>query len=95
MKRNLDKYEKDILESFEKGEWKEIKGIKKEINRHKSYAKAAIKKDKRINIRISHKDLESLQQIAMEEGIPYQTVISSVLHKYVSGRLVEIKKRNG
>lgn len=95
MKRNLDKYEKDILESFEKGEWKEIKGIKKEINRHKNYAKAAIKKDKRINIRISHKDLESLQQIAMEEGIPYQTVISSVLHKYVSGRLVEIKKRNG
>jgi predicted DNA binding CopG/RHH family protein len=94
MTKKLDKYEKEILESFEKGEWQEIKNMKKEIKKYTSYAKATIKKDKRINIRISQKDLESLQKIAMEEGIPYQTMISSVLHKYVNGRLVESKKRN-
>jgi predicted DNA binding CopG/RHH family protein len=94
MTKKLDKYEKEILESFEKGEWQEIKNMKKEIKKYTRYAKATIKKDKRINIRISQKDLESLQKIAMEEGIPYQTMISSVLHKYVNGRLVESKKRN-
>ncbi|GAB4219465.1 MAG: CopG family antitoxin [Spirochaetota bacterium] len=93
MTKKLKKYERDILKSFEKGQWQEVSEIKKEKKNHLSYAKAAIKKDKRINIRISQNDLESLQKIAMEEGIPYQTMISSVLHKYVNGKLVEVKKR--
>ena len=53
------------------------------------YAKATFKKDRRVNIRISGKDLEAIQKRAVEEGIPYQTLIASLLHKYVSGRLVE------
>ena len=53
------------------------------------YAEATFKKDRRINIRISQKDLDAIQMRALEEGIPYQTLIASVLHKYLSGRLIE------
>ncbi len=60
-----------------------------ELERYRQYARATFKKDMRVNIRISRKDLEALQKRALEEGIPYQTLMASVLHKYVSGRLVE------
>ena len=89
MKHKLDKEEKDILRSFEKGEWKEIPGMNDEIKHHIEYAKATHRKDKRVNIRISEKDLASIQKKALEEGIPYQTLISSLIHKYVNGRLVD------
>ncbi len=92
MKNKLDKYEKDIVNSFENDEWKEIPGMKKEIAQHENYAKASLKKDKRINIRISQRDLESIQRKAVEEGIPYQTLLSSLIHKYVNGKLVEKDK---
>ena len=88
----LNEEEKDLLESFEKGEWQPIQDKEKEINRYSSYAKATLKKDKRINIRISEKDLESIQNIAVEEGIPYQTLISSLIHKFVTGKMIESKK---
>jgi len=83
----LDKEEKDILQSIEKGEWRSVKNVKREIKRHVEYAKATFRKDKRVNIRISQKDLNAIQTRALEEGIPYQTLMSSVLHKYVSGKL--------
>ena len=85
----LDKYEKDILESYENDEWTEVPDVKNEIKKHTAYAKSTTRKDKRVNIRMSQRDLESLQRKALEEGIPYQTLISSLLHKYVNGRLVE------
>ena len=88
-KIKLDKEEKEILESFESGEWQSVKKLKKEIEKHQQYARATLKKDKRVNIRISSKDLEELRTIAMEDGIPYQTLISSILHRFVNGRLVE------
>jgi predicted DNA binding CopG/RHH family protein len=88
-KIKLDKEEKKILESFESGEWRSVKNLEKEIEKHRQYARATLFKDKRINIRISSKDLEELQAIAIEDGIPYQTLISSILHRYVNGRLVE------
>ena len=53
------------------------------------YAKATFRKDRRLNIRLSSKDLEAIQKRALAEGLPYQTLISSVLHKYASGRLKE------
>lgn len=90
--KKLNEEEKAILDSFEKGEWQPIKDREKEIDRYSSYAKATLKKDKRINIRISDKDLESIQNIAIEEGIPYQTLISSLIHKFVTGKLSESKK---
>jgi predicted DNA binding CopG/RHH family protein len=89
MKNKSDKYEKDILDSYEKDEWVEVDDMKKEIKKHASYARATVRKDKRVNIRISQKDLESIQRRALEEGIPYQTLISSLIHKYNTGRLVE------
>lgn len=89
MKNKLNKEEKDILNGFEKGEWQNVPNMKNEIQRHVEIARATHRKDKRINIRISEKDLDLIQRRALEEGIPYQTLISSLIHKYVSGRLVD------
>jgi predicted DNA binding CopG/RHH family protein len=85
----LEKEEKEILESVERGEWRSAKEVKRERGRFSQYAKATFRKDRRLNIRISSRDLEAIQKRALEEGLPYQTLISSLLHKYASGRLRE------
>jgi predicted DNA binding CopG/RHH family protein len=85
--------EKEILASFERGEWKPVRNQKGEIARFRAAAEATLLKDKRVNIRISSRDLEGLQAKAAEEGVPYQTLMASVLHKFVSGRLVETQSR--
>ena len=81
--------EQQILEAFEAGTFKSVltPKRKKELQ---AIAEETFKKDKRINIRISSRDLESLQRRALEQGIPYQTLVSSVLHKYVSGGLHDL-----
>jgi predicted DNA binding CopG/RHH family protein len=84
----LDREEQEILESFEKGEWQSV-GDPTRLAQLRSYAKATLAKDKRITLRISSLDLDAIQAKAIEEGIPYQTLISSILHKYITGRLVE------
>ena len=76
---------------MDRDEWRTVARIRKGRSRFQSYAEATFRKDKRINIRISGKDLLAIQKRALEEGIPYQTLISSLLHKYVSGRLIEKK----
>ena len=81
--------EREVLRAVEADEWRPVRDKKGEISRYSDYATATFRKDRRINIRISTKDLEALQKRALEEGIPYQTLVSSVLHKYVSGRLAE------
>lgn len=86
-------YEEDILSSFERGELQSVPNLKDEIDRYASLAAATLSKDKRINIRLSSRDLEDIQMRAAEEGMPYQTLIASVLHKYASGRLVETVSR--
>ena len=85
----LDRQERALLKAVERGEWKSTAQLTRERKQYQEYAKATFKKDRRVNIRISSKDLEAIQHRAIEEGIPYQTLISSLLHKYVSGRLVE------
>ena len=92
-KTKLDKEEQDILDSFERGEWKPVANRRQEIARHVAYARNTLAKDKRVNIRISSKDLEELQAIAVEDGMPYQTLMASVLHRFVSGRFVETSSR--
>ena len=82
--------EKDILESVERGEWKSVGRGKRERSRYARYAKATFRKDRRLNIRLSSKDLEAIQKRALEEGVPYQTLIASLLHKYASGRLRDV-----
>ena len=84
-----DANEKDILESVEQGEWRSVKGAKRDPGRYARYARATFRKDRRLNIRLSSKDLEAIQKRALEEGLPYQTLISSLLHKYAAGRLKE------
>jgi len=86
----MDADEKDLLESVERGEWKSAKGGKRERARYSRYAKATFRKDRRLNIRLSSKDLEAIQKRALAEGLPYQTLISSLLHKYAAGRLKEV-----
>ena len=81
--------EQEILDAFEAGTLKRSAKAKVEIKRHQEYAAATFQKDRRINIRISSKDLRSLQKRALQEGLPYQTLIASLLHKFVEGRLVE------
>src|SRR5687768_18612072 len=86
----IDADEKELLESVERGEWKSAGGGKRERARFSRYAKATFKKDRRLNIRLSSKDLEAIQKRALAEGLPYQTLIASLLHKYAAGRLKEI-----
>jgi predicted DNA binding CopG/RHH family protein len=90
----LDKEEKEILEFFERGEWKQVKDLKAEIKKHQEYARKTLKKDKRVNIRISSKDLEEIQALSAENGIPYQTLMSSILHRYVNGGLIDKPRPN-
>ncbi len=61
-------------------------------NLMKAAAETAIK-DYRINVRISKRDVEALKTKALEDGIPYQTLVTSILHKYVTGRLKESKTK--
>jgi predicted DNA binding CopG/RHH family protein len=91
-KTGLDDEEKGILDSYERGEWRPVKNPKQEIKKLHEYARNTLQKDKRINIRMSSKDLNQVQVIAAQEGIPYQTLISSIIHKYVSGYLTEKKR---
>jgi len=88
-KVKLDAEEKEILRDFDKGEFKSVITPKRK-KQLAAAAKETFKKDKRINIRISSHDLEALQRRALEEGIPYQTFVSSILHKYISGSLYDI-----
>ena len=88
MNNKLNKEEKKLLESYENDEWVSISSPSA-IAKYKAAAKSTFKKDKRVNIRISEMDLELIQERALIEGLPYQTLMSSVLHKYVTGRLTE------
>lgn len=85
----LDTDEKELLDSVERGEWRPARALKRARSQYSRYAKATFRKDRRLNIRISTKDLEAIQKRALEEGLPYQTLIASLLHKYASGRLRE------
>ncbi|OAI17304.1 hypothetical protein A1507_10995 [Methylomonas koyamae] len=85
----LDEFEQEILDAYEQGELVSNSPAKTDLSKFKAAASATFIKDKRVNIRLSSPDLMDIQARALEEGIPYQTLIASVLHKYVSGRLTE------
>ena len=83
-----DAYETDILSAYEDGRLKSV-ATRAELAKFKSAARATAIKDRRVNIRLSTGDLQDIQARALAEGLPYQTLIASVLHKYVTGRLSE------
>jgi predicted DNA binding CopG/RHH family protein len=91
MKSRLTEEEQEILDSFERGEWVPVRDLSKRKRELIRYARNTLKKDKRLNIRISERDLNELQKRAVSEGLPYQTFVSSIIHKYVNGKLVEAK----
>lgn len=88
-KTKLGKDESELLKSFERGEWKPVKDLEAEKKKAVEAAHATFRKDRRVNIRICSKDIDGIRKKALEEGIPYQTLIASVLHKYAAGRLKE------
>ena len=85
----LDSEEKDIVESYDNDKWKSVKNFDKEKQVHAQYARNTSLKNKRINIRITERDFLSLKEKSQIEGIPYQSLISSILHKYINGTLKE------
>jgi len=85
----LSEEEKKLLKSVENGEWKQIPNFKRNAKQFQQAAQATLKKDKRVNIRMTERDLVHLRKKAMQEGLPYQTLISSILHKYINGRFTE------
>ena len=88
MKNKLSKEEQDILNSYENDAWVSVANAS-DIANYREIAKTTFKKNKRVNIRLSEFDLELLQEKALIEGLPYQTLMSSILHKYVTGRFTE------
>ena len=88
MKR-IDNEEKELLKSYDRAEWISTDNFQEQRKRYQRYARNTFLKNKRINIRLSERDLINIKAKSLEEGIPYQSLISSVLHKYLTGRLVE------
>jgi predicted DNA binding CopG/RHH family protein len=84
-----DRKEKEMLASLERGEWKSVKNLHEEIKKARAAAVATAKKDARMNLRISRRDMIALKSKALKEGIPYQTLVAGIIHKYVEGRLRE------
>lgn len=83
-------FEIEVIDAYESGKLKSV-ASKAEISRLKAAARATGIKDRRVNIRLSAGDLQDIQVTALAEGMPYQTLIASILHKYVTGRLEERK----
>jgi predicted DNA binding CopG/RHH family protein len=83
----IDQEEKDLMSSIENDEWQPVKNIDQEKEKAVAAARNTLKKDKRINLRLTQKDYHQIQIKAIEEGIPYQTLISSLVHKYLNGSL--------
>lgn len=89
VKYTLDEEEQEILDAFESGEIQPLSNANEEIEKHKKYAANTFKKDKKISIHLASRDLVALQKLALSKGIPYQTFISSLLHKFADGRYLE------
>lgn len=83
------KQEQALSRSVERGEWHSVKNLAIEKRRAQDYARATFTKDRRLNIRISSRDLDAIKIKALQDGIPYQTLTASIIHKYVTGRLIE------
>jgi len=86
----LDKEEKEILEAFEAGKLKRMKGFEKEKEKYQQYARHTFSKPRSINIRLSERDLQKIRALAAEKGLPYQTFISSLLHQFSSRRTGDV-----
>ena len=87
--KGLDRYERQVLSAYESGKLKPAVTSETSLRRYREYARATLTKNRRVNIRVSTQDVSDIQARAVEEGMPYQTLMASVLHKFATGRLVE------
>lgn len=85
----LDREEKELLKSLEAGEWQSVPNIEQEKKRYQNIARQTLNKIKRVNLRMTEKDFDLAQVQAIEAGIPYQTFLASIVHRYLTGQLVE------
>jgi len=83
----LNKEERQLEKEIESGDWKAVPNLAEEIKKYQKYASNTLNKNKKINIRITDWDYEKIKIKAVSEGLPYQTLISSIIHKYVTGQL--------
>ncbi len=91
----MDEEERELLASINNDEWRSVKNFKEEKIKAELAARNTLKKDKRINLRLSQKDYYQIQVKAIEEGVPYQTLISSIIHKYLNGSLTPKSSEQG
>ncbi|MCI5145222.1 MAG: antitoxin [Candidatus Electrothrix sp. AR3] len=89
MNAELDSYEKEIFDAFEQGTLNSVADLKNEMADAREAAKNTFNKNKRVNLRMTEQDFDLAHIRALEDGIPYQTLLSSIIHKYLTGRLVE------
>jgi predicted DNA binding CopG/RHH family protein len=88
-KKYLDKEEQKLMESLESDGWKPSKNLENWKTHLSKTATDTLAKDQRMNIRITKNDLDGIKLKAMEEGLPYQTLVASIIHKYITGKLTE------
>ncbi|MHB8348567.1 MAG: hypothetical protein ACYDHM_15745 [Acidiferrobacterales bacterium] len=93
MRKRRKSFEDQISEDYEKGHFESVAPSKAELKKYREAARATFIKDRRVNVRLSSPDLMDIQTRAAEEGVPYQTLIASVLHKFVTGRFTEKSSR--
>ena len=89
MKFKLDKEEKEIMDAFERDELKSVPNVVQEIEEARQAARNTFNKTKRVNLRLTERDFHMAHIRALEEGLPYQTLLSSVIHEYRTGRLID------
>ncbi|MCI0614004.1 antitoxin [bacterium] len=87
--QEFDLEEQELLESYERDEWKPVVNLQEELQQYQVYAAATIKRNRLVSIDLSPEDFAEIQQKAIEKGIPYQTLISNIVHQFAAGRLVE------
>ncbi|MDE2925962.1 MAG: antitoxin [Acidobacteriota bacterium] len=86
---NLSVEERDILDRFERGDLRSAPGAEREVEEARQAARNTFNKTKRVNLRMTERDFKLAHSRAREEGIPYQTLLSSIIHKYLAGRLTD------
>ena len=85
----LDRQEKEILTSYELGEWKSVEQLESEMERYREYARATLEQDRSVDVPISSSDLEAIQKLAIEEGMPFRALMSTIVHNYLAARMLD------
>ena len=85
----LDGEERELLRSYELGEWKSVANLEAEMERYREYARTTLELDRSVDVPISSSDLDAIQKLAIEEGMPFQALMSSIVHNYLAARMLD------